>query len=354
VKFIADHPTTIELTSHVHPGKKTIQASHYFWAAGTEMQRSQQGLLQELLYDIFRQCPHLISIACAHRISDTQDHETPWTIEELQKVLTTLSSDSCSSVAFTIFVDGLDEYDGDHEVLCTTFKTLAECSHFKLCVSSRPWNVFEEAFGHAEKSKLYMQDLTKDDIRSYVQSRLEEHPRWHVVASKPGWAAKLIQEIVDISCGVFLWVYLVAEMLRKGLTNRDSSSDMRRRLESFPPELEDFFQRILESVEGFYHNKMSSALQLAAAAHEPLHWTVYAFHEQEYDDEDYALRVPNEAFKDQELKELRLDTIAQINSRTQGLLEATSSGLVTFLHRTVKDYMDTKRMSDFLASKAVS
>ena len=341
------------LASHNHPDRKTIRASHYFWIAGTEMQKSQQGLLRELLFDMFRQCPELIALACAHRVSsDTWDTETPWATQELQGVLATLASGSCSSVTFTIFIDGLDEYDGDHEALCTALKTLADSPYIKLCVSSRPWNVFEEAFGQNEDSKLYMQDLTKHDIKDYTKSRLEEHPRWQAVASRPGQGVELVQEIVDKACGVFLWVYLVTELLRKGLTNRDSFSDMRRRLESFPPELEDFFQRILESVEAFYHSKMSTALQLAAAADEPLHWTFYAFHEQEYDDADYVFRVPNEAFSREELRELRLDTATQLNSRTQGLLEITGTGLVTFLHRTVKDYLDTTQMSDFLAAKA--
>lgn len=151
---------------------------------------------------------------------------------------------------------------------------------------------------------------------------------------------------------MFLWVYLVTELLSKGLTNQDSLSDMRRRLDSFPPELENFFQRILGSVEAFYHSKMSTALQLAAAVYEPLDWTFYAFHEQEYDDEEYVPQVPNEAFNEEELKELRLDTITQLNSRTQGLLEVTQSGLVSFLHRTVKDFLHTRQMSDFLFAKA--
>jgi hypothetical protein len=236
------------------------------------MQKSQQGLLRELLFDMFRQCPELIALACAHRVSsDTWDIGTPWTTEELQRVLATLASGSCSSVTFTIFIDGLDEYDGDHEALCTTLKTLADSPYVKLCVSSRPWNVFEEAFGQKEDTKLYMQDLTKHDIKDYTKSRLEEHPRWQAVASRPGQGLELVQEIVDKACGVFLWVYLVTELLRKGLTNRDSFSGMRRRLESFPPELEDFFQGILESVEAFYHSKMSTALQLATTADEPLH-----------------------------------------------------------------------------------
>jgi len=62
MKFIADHPATRSALSHwAHP-LPIVVASHYFWGSGTGMQRSLQGLLQTLLYDIFRHCPDLIRI----------------------------------------------------------------------------------------------------------------------------------------------------------------------------------------------------------------------------------------------------------------------------------------------------
>jgi hypothetical protein len=49
----------------------------------------------------------------------------------------------------------------------------------------------------------------------------------------------------------------------------DSFSDMQRRLESIPTDLENFLKQILESVEPFYHEKMATTLQMALAAREP-------------------------------------------------------------------------------------
>lgn len=91
---------------------------------------------------------------------------------------------------------------------------------------------------------------------------------------------------------MFLWVFFVTNLLRRGLINRDSFSDMRWRLESFPPELKDFFRKILTSVDPFYHKKMATTLRFAITANEPLQWELYAFHEQEHDNENYIFQLP--------------------------------------------------------------
>jgi hypothetical protein len=54
MKFIADHPETVRLAAEFASPKRAFIAAHYFWSPGMPMQRSIQGLLQSLLYDIFR------------------------------------------------------------------------------------------------------------------------------------------------------------------------------------------------------------------------------------------------------------------------------------------------------------
>lgn len=81
-------------------------------------------------------------------------------------------------VKFCFFIDGLDEYEGDHVDFCRTLMDLAGSLHIKLCVSSRPWNVFEDSLGRDDNLKVYVQDLTRNDIRAFVRRRLQEHPRW--------------------------------------------------------------------------------------------------------------------------------------------------------------------------------
>ncbi|KAL7972419.1 hypothetical protein HDV63DRAFT_287336 [Trichoderma sp. SZMC 28014] len=52
MKFITGRAETDDLLSTWANNVAVIKASHYFWSSGTELQRSQEGLLRSLLYDI--------------------------------------------------------------------------------------------------------------------------------------------------------------------------------------------------------------------------------------------------------------------------------------------------------------
>lgn len=354
MKYIADSSITSRLiTEWAQPCRAAI-VSHYFWIAGTPMQKSQMGLLQTLLYDIFRQCPDLIEQTCVERWNNSQSAGS-WSLVELRETLQTLVARDKDSLKLCFIIDGLDEYSGDHEdqiQLCRALKGLAKSSNVKLCLSSRPWNVFKLEFG-LEFPKLYMQDLTRDDILKYVSSRLEEHPRWAAVSTNHSQGQWLISEIAAKSNGVFLWVYLVTKLLREGLTNRDAFVDLRRRLESFPSELEPFFKTMLEAVEPFYHSQMSTALQMANAPTES--FIIYSFHFQEYEDCDYAIKYPIRQMDEDEINGIRSNTSWHLDSRTRGLLEVNrQDGTVNFIHRTARDFLNTQEMYDFLIAKADS
>lgn len=90
-------------------------------------------------------------------------------------------------------------------------------------------------------------------------------------------------------------MFLVTKELRSGLSEYDSFSDMQRRLESIPVDLEAFFKHILESVETFYHQKMATTLQISLAATQPAPAAVYSLQDLEYEDQDYAFKLPLQA-----------------------------------------------------------
>lgn len=357
MKYIADSSITSRLiTEWAQPYRAAI-VSHYFWITGTSMQKSLQGLLQNLLYDIFRQFPDLIEPTCVERWSSLK-LEGPWSLVELREALQTSVTRNDGRLKICFIIDGLDEYSGDHEdriQLCQTFKELAMSSNMKFCLSSRPWNIFEEELG-LQFPKIYMQDLTQDDIHDYVSNRLEEHTRWAAVSAKHSQGQWLISEIVAKSNGVFLWVFLVTKLLREGLTNRDAFVDLHRRLESFPSELEPFFRTMLEAVEPFYHSHMSTALQIANASTEShLSFFVYSFHFQEYEDSNYAINHPIRPMEEGEIEEIRNNTSWHLDSRTRGLLEVNpEDGTVHFIHRTARDFLNTREIYDFVIAKADS
>jgi len=333
MKFLADHPkTAAALNTWSSPGRLVV-ASHFFWSAGTPMQKSWQGLLQTLLYDIFRQLPDLIETACADRWPKAVEELSyePWLLPELQRALQRIASQDME-VKFCLFIDGLDEFEGDQLDFCRSLLQLATSPHVKLCVSSRAWNVFEDSFGREPETKIYIHELTHNDIRSYAERRLQDHPRWKDLEAEEANAAWLMDEITERAAGVFLWVYLVTSQLRNGLTEYDSFSDLKKRLERIPVDLEAFFKQILESVEPFYHEKMATTLLISLAALEPAPIAVYGFHDDEYEDENYALNIPAQSLPKAQISAKREQMTRRINARCRGLLEvAKRSYRIEFL-----------------------
>ncbi|KAJ2992632.1 hypothetical protein NUW58_g2100 [Xylaria curta] len=326
MKFVAAHPRTVaELSIWSYP-RPIFIASHYFWSAGNELQKSEQGLLQTLLHDIFCQRPELVETCCTERCLDALP------------------------IKFCFFIDGLDEYSGDLTDICQAVHDLSQSPNIKLCISSRPWNVFRDSFGTDPSRKLDIHDLTSDDIIRYTRFRLHQHPRWRVFASDFPNADSLIYEIAKRSQGVFLWVFLVTQRLRDGLYNNDNLLDMQNRLKELPTDLEPFFRHILEKVDPIYNEKMSGMLCIAIKANMPLHHSIYHFHSCEYDDEDYCLHIPVELLDDKRAEAQYIRIKRRLNGWCMGLLEVRQ-GQVDFLHRSVMDYLRTAEMSKFLKSK---
>ncbi|KAH6962653.1 hypothetical protein BKA56DRAFT_679438 [Ilyonectria sp. MPI-CAGE-AT-0026] len=121
----------------------------------------------------------------------------------------------------------------------------------KACLSSRPWVVFEEAFLH--DPSLELQDLTYPDISAYVKTHFEANSGFKALKRmEPEFAAILMQNLANKSSGVFLWVRLVVKSLLSGLSNFDRVSDLQRRLDAFPSDLEGFYQNMFDSIDPFY------------------------------------------------------------------------------------------------------
>lgn len=355
MKYIAHSQETRQVLAEWAGSEGVTLLSHYFWSAGTSMQKSKQGLLQSLLHDIFREYPSYIRIMCPERWAGTKIGPAPraeaWSISEMLVAFETIIDQESLTAKFCIFIDGLDEYDGEFSGLCDMVKRISKSSNIKICISSRPLNAFENAFGQESSQKLYVHTLTSNDILRFAQDRLQSHCRWAACAFDDAQKLALIKDLGSRSEGVFLWVFLVTEELRRGLDNDDNIRHLQRRLEKLPRDLERLFSHILSTVEEFYHNEMADILQIALHPRAPLLVSIYGYHLQQYYDEADGLRGPVEVLTVKARSELLNRTGVQINARTNGLLEKRGVS-VEFLHRTVRDYLLTRDMCDFLAAKS--
>ncbi|OTA93618.1 hypothetical protein M434DRAFT_63356, partial [Hypoxylon sp. CO27-5] len=351
MKFLASHAKTRDaIQSWASPGKAVI-ASHFFWFSGVSMQKSALGLFQSLLYEIFRQCPEVIAEACPFRWrTDPNDARENWTLKELVECFRTIKVNGASPVKFCFFVDGLDEFDGDYVEISQTLIEIAESPRIKLCVASRPLNEFQDQFGTSKSSMLFIHELTRTDILNYATSRLREHPRWSILGLDTEAAESFLSKIADTAHGVFLWVTLVTQSLRNGLTNDDTMEDLNDRLDSLPKSLEAFYKYMLDSVDPIYHRKSANLLQMQMEESE-MTWPMVLLHEREYADPDYAITMPRKTYTHAEVKSLREQATRRLNAKCRGLLEIRGN-TVEYIHRTVYDYLKTPEMVDYIRARS--
>jgi hypothetical protein len=360
MKYLSDDLRTTTFLQKWAGESKLSIASFYFWNAGTDMQKSQQGLLQSVLFEILGQCPELIPEVCRARWEATEFQRFgPWGPAELARAFELLQGRASTSSKFCFFIDGLDEYEGDHFELLDTMINLVKSPYIKLCLSSRPWNCFEDALGNDFDRKLYMQDLTREDIEIYAGDKLKLPLRQVWTYENRVQHQTLVQDIVERAQGVFLWVYLVVRSLQEGLANGDDVSMLHTRLRTLPTDLEPYFEYILKSVDGIYREKLACMLQVALLAQEPLNLMLYSFLDE--DDPDFAIKLPPTPFDITIMDSRQKAMQRRITGRTKGLLEVagkvsnSSSHLyfkyrVEFLHRTVRDFLNTEYMQLYLSS----
>jgi hypothetical protein len=163
------------------------------------------------------------------------------------------------------FFDGLDESKEGPEELVDLINDVAKSPFVKICLSSRPWLVFEEAFENS--SSLRLQDLTYQDIQVYVREKLQRDPKMErVEKSNPDGARSLVRNIVRKANGVFLWVRIVTKSLLDGLRNWDDIADLQRRLDTLPSDLNALYSHMLDRIEPIYFSQASRIFRIFDAA----------------------------------------------------------------------------------------
>src|SRR6266536_1751278 len=130
-------------------------ASFFSWNSGSPEQRSQFGFLRAVLYEVLESQKGLVPLIFPSRwtpmysqLLQSSNHRAshPWKMAELIQGLKTLVKEDLIKRKVFMLVDGLDEYEGDHGEMAESIRMLANSSNVKICVSSRPYLVFDDAF----------------------------------------------------------------------------------------------------------------------------------------------------------------------------------------------------------------
>lgn len=272
MKYLLQHEETSRSLQQWANDKELFIGSHFFWTMGTNLQKSQIGLLRTMLFQLLKRHPDLVLVACPDRLSTTNyEHLESWTMEALVQSFRLLLSSKHLTVRMCFFIDGLDEYSGIHTDLIDLLDSFAKSDCIKICVSSRPWPEFREAY-RAIPYRLCIHEFTRPDIHAFAHGRLTENPRFEALRRQSSVEAAdgLVDEITARAEGVFLWVYYVVRSLLRGLSNRDDIHVLHTRVQQFPQELTDFFKHMFNAIDSVYKQQAAILLKVLAASDRPL------------------------------------------------------------------------------------
>ena len=370
---------TILSRSYAKWPNNLVLASFFFYDQGKSMlQMSREGLLRTLLHQVLsngrKLWPYVFDAKC-QSIVKSYDGDRSKKVKEILKENFSTSPVDWSwtdlNVAWRIFasqkpqnlkvfllVDGLDEfrlsnkfddyieYEDDensaqirrniaaHKDIAKFFLDLSTCLGFKLCLSSRPLQVFEDAFSKFPCFKL--QDLTLNDIRQYVDDRLRIHPRIALLSGvdRESWQVEEIaNEISSNASGVFLWVKLVVNIALDSLDAGDSIQQLKEKIHKIPRSLRGpngLYARMLASVLPEYQEEGFSLLRQVLAAKSHLTELVISF---SLEPISFAVNCPIGRISEQSAQLKKDEINRRLKSRCGGLLETVQNPYVSRLVR---------------------
>lgn len=356
LKYITREGRLIELLQIWSGQVPPVVASYYFWNAGSELQRSLVGLYRSLIHQILKADEHM----CRAAFPEWQERfaEREPTIEMLTVAMDNILSAGSLSKNFFFIIDGLDEYDRDSmgkTQLAELMLHMSQSPRVKLLISSRPETPFKNVFRQCRT--LNLESLTASDIETFVKRSLWSNPFVRSISDVEGHSINEIATfILDNAQGVFLWVVLAIRIALDGINNHEDVSVVRDGVMLLPPELDQLFTHILtQRIPRKHRQEALRCLYIAFIWHsesvtqfEPkdLSYTIVSIARQASTYAKACSLAHSTVWESPELSKERLA------NRCQGLLEVigeeNDSIRVTFLHRTLLDYLKGKEEANLL------
>ncbi|KAG7406149.1 hypothetical protein Forpe1208_v014017 [Fusarium oxysporum f. sp. rapae] len=327
------------------------------------MQKFLNGLYHSLLYDILHAFPALIRRILAHIWKEVET--SPWQIQSkldlpidvvksaLEQII--FNSDSCAGQnCFCFFIDGIDEYDEsdsrDHIYLIRLLRHWVENSQgrLKMVVSSRDYNVFLNGF--SADYRLQLHELTWFDMRRYVQDSLSHLPNSE-------FKKYLLTTIPRKACGIFLWIVLVVNEIRKKVKDDVTQDQLLQLLDSLPPGLEALFEHILNSLDENNRKTAYQVMVLLRTAKDnylTLSLMEFSFLEDYHRDSELSIRddVMSLYAADPDVSRTLEIYCKRIRGCSGGLTECYPSktnyygpwGVLSFTHRSIPDMLERPKI----------
>jgi hypothetical protein len=370
MRLLASHPRTKQQLE-VWAGNKTLGvAKFFFWeSSGDPLQKSLQGLYRSILFEILSQCPDLMPHVFPDQWQilsggegDSSVEATlfrPRMIQDAFDLLVTKTS--IEEYKLCIFIDGLDEYEGDsfdHRRFAESLQTWCTGESIKICISCRPYDAFTNAFSSA--LTIHLHQLNDHDIRIFSQHMFKKDVSSAEISNS---YIDLVDEIVSMAEGVFLWAFLVVRLMLTSVLRGDPIEIQKQKLRSVPRGLDDLYDRLLEKIDKTDRERSNQMLLLAAMNpwDRPLKAVDFSWLSQ-LGDLGFPSTKDFYPYSDKEVYD-RIEFVGrQLSDLTKGLLEVRTLetlwpdpkwfvSSVEFFHRTARDYLLCEtRLNQLLSS----
>jgi len=390
MRFLFGHATTTAYLKAWAGGLPISKAGFFFWTSGSKEQRSQTGLLRYLLHQLLSENRDMMPktfpdlwqklqiLTTKERIKLVLD----WDAQELMRAFRSFIDAAVQNSKICLFVDGLDEFDGDFTELVDFFRGLGTGAHgdrVKMCLASRPWAVFERSF-QSSVPNLKLQELSYQDMYHYVADRLSADQKvGKCFSDKSALKDAFFEETVRRADGVFLWVRIIVNKLLKDFQQGQGMGHLQAIVRDQPTELDDLFEKLVfhdQDMDGL--SETANIFQLITAREAAASFvndeTANSLNVWEIalalDREDDSLALSDDEVRqatDDEVQTRCENTCVRIDTRFMGLLgvfphrqterkratmaeteaeenpsnpaRRVASHKVTYVHRTIRDWL---------------
>ena len=385
MKFAMNHQLLREKLMG-HSQSSWIIVGFFFDDRGSPLQKSPEGFLREIIYKILKQSKDMFPIVYKVYVeandigSESESFRKPWNVRALQKdefqkpwdiktlheVLTSLVQKSSQTFRLCLFVDALDEHNGNHRSLLRTLDSICHTSEdetlrIRLCLASRPENIFHDAFGSCPQISIH--EHTKQDIDVYTRSRIEPEISGRYTEEGTADFDSLVDAIVEKAHGSFVWVRRVVDELIDGFVNGDTMEESKALLKTIPSELSALYARAISRIG----QAPGGGTAASAARREGIRLEAHIMFQisacsiEPFGLEEF-LNIVARTAEAYGLVRSRMHGLTsgqmrrRLNARSAGLLETTSFegdnlGVVQFIHQSVKDYLASEPITHLTASR---
>lgn len=380
LKFICSEKKTIKELETWAGEKRLIFVQLFFWAAGSEKQRSLEGLYRSILWEALCACPEIgVDLFPEHWLSykldatgRLDDNDCPIPLAELRDAFERLvtSRKILQRHRICIFVDGLDEYEGNnHWDIAKSLAAWSQNPDVKICVGCRPLNEFEHHFGRNNIRKIRLHEHTWYDMIGFIRDRLFGDERFDAFRNQDEYLS-IQYELVQRAEGVFLWLELAIKDLLDGLGSAYSLPQLKAKLAAIPDAIENIYKKLLGSISSS-DRRLTSRTFLALLELQNKTWTsssrsdiIFSFlddiADKELDDSELYRGDLDPFLTDNEMDKRRQAIRLRINKRCKGLIQMSPGGwfhksqVLEPIHRTLFEYLTQSETMLWLRGGAVN